>query len=413
MGKKVLLYTCILATICGTLYLWPTDNNRNLPRDLEISRKHLSNQNFDTAISTARLVLESAKNKNNQAYAEAIIGYSYYILGDLDSSYIHYKNSLNFSNQSDSVDHLLKASTFNMLGAIFETKAIYKKSIQYYQSSIDIYESFDKPEIVKVYYNLAYNQSQINDIECVKSYYKALEYATQFENFYYETICLNDLGNLMLTTENYEAAIEYFTMSLKSEYTQGKDDIKSFAYQGLGEAYFLMENYIESEENLKKALSFKEKLDNKKYIFTAQLYLARLKKAQGDFHSSEDLYGKAIEYFPLADHNRENIAVFKELSAVQAELGKMDESNDSKVRHYAELEKYLDERERAAELARQDQFDATVAVSEAQYRKNNIFTFIKDEMNWVVFIKAGCILYMIFFLLVAEKKTRSVRMAFS
>lgn len=415
MGKKAFVVPAIIVTAITvvTFLYWSNfnDNKRVLPENLQSARNHLVTQNYDSAILFAQTVINKAKNQNNIAYAENIIGYAWFYKGNMDSSYYHYANSIKASHKSDSVDLYVRANTYSNLGSVFEDLEIHEKAISYYKKSVEIYTELESPELAKQYYNIAFNQSKVNDIECVKSYYKALEVATQFENKYYEAICLNDLGILMLETSNYVAASEYFTMSLTSDYTMRDDEMKAFAHHGLGVAYVHLEELKNAKKELKIGIELYNKVNNKQFLLNAYRNLSKALAKEDNPQASEQALLKGIEYFSYASHTRDNIKVFQELSDIQYGLGKIKASNANKVRHYSEIEKYLDEKERASELAKKDQFDQTVAVQEAHYRNNSLFTHIKDELDWGLLVKLGCLLYFSFFLIVAERKLRWITVA--
>ncbi len=411
--KKVFIVLLALVSVSVLYVIWPNGPKRNLPATLQKSAGFLYSGNYDSSEVYARQVLTDARNLNNIAYANNIIGYCWFAKGNLDSSYHYYNESLHASNKSDSVDYELKIRTLMALGAIFENFQINKKAIQYYSSAVQLLEIYESKSIVRAYFNLAYNQSKINDIECVQSYYYALEYATKYKNDFYESLCLHDLGNLMLDTKNYESAIEYYNMSLVSVHTKNNKEDQAFAYQGIGEANFFMGNYDLAEKNLLKAEEIKKGLDNQKYRFSSHLFLARLNKEKGLLEKSENEYRIAIQYYPLNELNRQNIKVYKELSDVQLAQGKTQQSYETNVKHYAEVDRYLDEREKATQLAKQDQFDTTVAVTEAQYRIRDKWELLKEDLNWGLILKVGALLYILLLGFFAHHLIRAVKQSFT
>lgn len=407
MMKKLIYIIPILAGLVVTLLIWNNpEDSRQLPKKLQEANDQLRTGNCESAKIIAAEVISDARNPNNIGFAENIIGYCWFIEGDLDSSYYHYVRSLNALNEADSTDYKLKAITYNMIGYIFEHLEEHNKAIEYMTKSVNILEEYPSKQIYHVYYNLAVNQSKVNDISCVKTFYKALEYATKYENSYFEMRCLKQLGNLMLETNNYDAAIEYYNNALLTDHAKKDSMLTSFCYQGLGEAYYHLNKQNLSEENLNKALRIKKKLKNQSFVFTSKLYLARLRQKQGRLEAAEKAYYEAIEFFPLADHTRENIAVYKELAKVQMELGKYDESSHSNYLHYEEIEKYLDEREKAAQLAKQDDFDVTVAAKESQFRNNSVREVFKDEFDWGLLMTRINITLGLFLIMLYLEQTR-------
>jgi tetratricopeptide (TPR) repeat protein len=395
MNRLIFIF-CVVSVLGALVYwLWPASSVRYLPQTLQQSNDLLYEGKYDSAMYYAREVVNSAKNQNNLAYAEAILGYCWYVKDNIDSSYYHYKRSLRASNKADSTDYYLKVSTLNQLGIVFQKYQIHKKAIEYFGRALKILEVYERPAIAIIYYNMAYNQRQINDIECVKSYYNALQYATKHKSPRYESLSLNALGNLMLETSNYESAIEYYKMALSTDFTNSSKKYTSFAFQGLGEANFHLDQIEESEKHLNEGLAIILQLEDKKYVFRSYQFLGRLYEKKGDSEQAEKYYLQAIEYFSLADHTRENIGIFRELSKVQQQLDKIEESSLNNMKHYQELEKYLDEKEKAAQLARQDLFEQTVAISESNFRKNMEWLTLKDEVNWhfLFFISTLCISY--------------------
>lgn len=343
----ILISTLILigSTYAGYRYLVPKEH---LPTQLEESKNLLYKGEYDSAIYFAHKIIETSKDLTNIAYANNIIGYSWYEKSNFDSAFFYYAEAIRLKKNSTPN---LNASAYNMMGLIFEKKQTHETAIKYFQEAIGIYESEHSKRLPIVYYNLAYNQSQVDNIECIKSYYKALEYASEFKDEKYESYCLGDLGNLMLETSNYEAASEYFIESLDNDYAQNNPMRKAFALQGLGESEFFLKDYANAKVHALETLKLKTENNIEEHLFSTYFLLGRIYKETEDLIEAENNYKRALIYYPFNERNKKAVNVFKELSDVQFQMGKFNQSEYHNQLHFEELERIFDERKEAHQLS--------------------------------------------------------------
>ncbi|MCV9387080.1 tetratricopeptide repeat protein [Reichenbachiella ulvae] len=353
MRRRFLLILPLLLIIVGigmvTFKLSPFSPQANLPESLNASKELLNKGQYDSAIFFAKRIIEISKNPVNLSYANSIIGYSWFELENLDSSYFYYTKAI--ENKEKSNPSLI-AGAYNMVGLIFEKKQTHGAAIKYFKEAIDIYEKANSKRLPVVYYNLAYNQSQSDNIDCIKSYYKALEYASKFEDLKYESYCLADLGNLMLETKNFEAAKEYFVESLDNEYAKNNPRRKAFALQGLGETEYFLKDYSSAKIHALEVLKLKRENNIEEHLFTSYYLLGRIYRDTDDLIEAENNLKRALIYYHNNKRNKKSVNVFKDLSDVQFKLGKTNQAEYHNQLHYEELERMLNERKEAYQLSK-------------------------------------------------------------
>ncbi|UXP32400.1 tetratricopeptide repeat protein [Reichenbachiella agarivorans] len=347
MKKKIGLFSLLfLMGSIACIYFF-RGKTGSLPIDLKESSNRMIGGQYDSAIFYAKKIIANSNSAYNQLYAFSIIGYSWFEQGELDSALFYYSKALTFESTTNPG---LKASSLNMIGLILQEKQTHDKSIKYFRESISLYETINSKQLPIVYYNLAYNQSQTNNIECIESYYKALEYASDFKDLKYEAYCLSDLGNLMLETKNYNSAIEYFLASLDNEYAKNHPRRKAVALQGLGESEFYTRDYSSAKVHALEALKLKMENGYEEFLFTSYLLLGRIYRETNELEEAENNFKRAIIYYPYNERNKKNVAVFKELGDVELQLGKLKQSEYYNQIHFEELERQLDERKQAHNL---------------------------------------------------------------
>ncbi|MGL1887792.1 MAG: tetratricopeptide repeat protein [Reichenbachiella sp.] len=358
---RKLLYLLLLFIPITVYFLFSNqaaDPKSHFGDDLEYALSFRKEKAYDSIIFYSKKELSSTTHEFNKVVAYGIIGRSFYNKREYDSAYFYYTKSIEYSKKVDSSykksSEFFKATSYNMLGLIFKKQHLYIKAIKYFEAAIDIVKDKDKSSICSYYYNLADTQSLISDINCVESYYKALEYATHFKINKYEASCRSNLGFLMLETNNITAAEEYFTQALESEYAQNNQRITSFCLQGLGEANYHHKKYGLALDYAQKSLIIKQEENIEEHLFSSFLLLARIHKNKNNLEIAEGYYKKALIYFSNTKQNRESIDVFKELSDVQYEVGKYNQSEINNQNHFDELEKFLQKKTKATKLAALD-----------------------------------------------------------
>ncbi|MBU2913604.1 tetratricopeptide repeat protein [Reichenbachiella agariperforans] len=346
--KKFLVVTLITILSGATVFYFLSSDRKSIPQDIKPSIEKMTNGEYDSAIILAKKILTFSKNDKNKFLALSIIGYSFYEKREADSSFHYYTKALSIKN----INNTERANALNMVGVIFQHKQTHPSAIKYFQQAINLYETGNNKKLPIAYYNLAYSQSQTDNIACIDSYYKALEYASKFEDKRYEAYCLSDLGNLMLETSNYEAATEYFHESLDNEYTKNHVRSRAIALQGLGEAEYASKDYDSAKLHALEALKIKTERSYDDLLFTSYFLLGRIYRNTGDLNEAENNLKRAVIYYPHNERNKQAVNVFKELSDVQLQLGKIQQSEYHNQLHFEELERILDEKKKSYNMSK-------------------------------------------------------------
>lgn len=362
MRKTFYLFTFVLVIFTGTLYLFLKEET-NEPSDFFSQEILLANQYsnkglYDSVIYFCKKDLSKESIPYNACHVYNLMGYSYKKLKKYDSSSYYYIKSIKHFKDIDKKYRdrglFLKGSSLNQIGLILKKKHLYSESIPYFKEAIKIFEKRGSSFICAAYYNLAFAQSQINDINCIDSYYKALDYATKYHNPKYEMTCRNNIGYLMLETNNPYAAIDYFNSALKSEYAKEHPKLKSFCFQGLAESHYRLNEYSTAKVWATKSLDLKLDKNIEHYLFSPYYLLAKIYRDTNEDELAEGYFKKAAIYFDHTKKKRGSISVFKDLSDIQLKLGKMKQSSINNERHFRELQKFLEEKRKATILVKSD-----------------------------------------------------------
>jgi len=214
--------------------------------------------------------------------------------------YTHYIQE----NETKSQDSNL-ATSYNMLGKIYEKQGDYKRALEYFLKSLGILKSVhgDNHPLTAVCENnigLIYD----NQGECKKaleSYFKALDINKEIsgENNSTSATYYNNIGLAYEKQGDDKNALENYLKSLdirKSIHGESHPDVAN-SYNSLGSIYNSLGQYKSACENHLKCLKILKELYGENHPFVAISYhnLGNAEKSQGEWTKALEYYFKSVE----------------------------------------------------------------------------------------------------------------------
>lgn len=124
---------------------------------------------------------------------------------------------------------------------------------------------------------------------------RAVEYANKFNNhlelvkgYSFTGVCHRNLGN-------YNDALEYYYLGLKTAQRYGITEQEAYAYVNLGNLYLYQENFKLAEENLINALGLARQLADSAILSYSYLNLGRTFLGRNMYSQAEDYLKKSLE----------------------------------------------------------------------------------------------------------------------
>lgn len=210
----------------------------------------------------------------------------------LNSLAYHYVNinpnkSLDLAKQALTLSKKLKsdysiASSYNILGLVYDIKSDYPSSLNYYYKALEIIKELNKKEAVAVLLgNIGLIYSNQGDTTRAVDYYnKAMTYSE--ETSYSRGVCLalSNLANHYKSYKKFDLSIDYHNRAIQKAIEIADVEFEANLLASLGSLFTDRKEYQKAENNLNKALQTYIKLNNKKGI-------AQIKTAIGDLYLSK------------------------------------------------------------------------------------------------------------------------------
>lgn len=182
------------------------------------------------------------------------------------------------------LDSELKADFFNNLGVAYYQTGSYKKGLDAYELSLDVYKTLKNDSLVAgalLNLGIAYK-----DIGAFKRATSVLTNGARLSEHYGNqkelSAAWSAIGSIQRETENYEKALEYHQRALRIRKLIGYDKGIADSYHNIGTVYLEWKRYRQAEKYLLEALERKKILNNQSNTVNTLSALGRLYVAKHD-----------------------------------------------------------------------------------------------------------------------------------
>jgi tetratricopeptide (TPR) repeat protein/DNA-binding CsgD family transcriptional regulator len=189
--------------------------------------------------------------------------------GDLDKAETMILETIEMNKQiADSVG---LAISLDFLGMVHQNKGNYSIALKHIHDGLDIFQKVqDSIRLADSYVHLAAIEANLqNRKKSIEYNLIALKIYEHFNDIYYQSQALNDIGQTYLLLEDYENAKSFLERGLKKSMEANSRSISGTIYTNLGKLQIAMKEPEKSLEYFQKALGIQNKLkETRKQIIT-------------------------------------------------------------------------------------------------------------------------------------------------
>jgi len=222
------------------------------------------------------VIWQKLKHKKNICRTLSNIGICYSDLGNNVKAMEYYISALEMAEKINLTDQ--KIYTLTNIATIYEVQKNFEKALEYYFKSLQLAEQYKYNE------NVAINLSNIGNIytaqgnytKALAIYFKALKVDEQIDNknlicsvyaniaavYQHQGDSANDKGNTALLEKKNNQALNYYLKALKYAEDIGNEYFQACMLGNMGEMYTTLKNFKIAEEYLKKSFGIATKLNS-------------------------------------------------------------------------------------------------------------------------------------------------------
>jgi len=243
-----------------------TTNTKAYEFYLKAKHKYEKRENMEDIEISRGLLNKAIELDNNLIYAKGLLGWSYFLTGDIDKAFEIINNCLKQSEALENKPSI--AGALNVLGIIYSSTNDVDKAEEYFLRSLQLSKELnDKNQISRAFHNLGINYGTTGDYEKVLDYYnRSLKIAQEIDDKRGSGPTLTSLGAIYNEIGDYEKAYDFFTRSIKLNEEFGDKRTLGWSLCKMGEYYLDSDNYEKAVSYLEKALKIARKLNLKGYF---------------------------------------------------------------------------------------------------------------------------------------------------
>lgn len=256
----------------------------------------------------AKVLSDKLMFDNGKALALKYIGMAYYFQGKYLETIQYWQESLDLYETMGDTKGV--ANTLSNIGAIYFNQGDDTKAIEFYLKTLKVAEEIgDSLRIATVLNNIGgvyFNKETTRDM-ALQYYIRAFKISNLINDQEAIGTSAVNAGGYYLFKENADSALYYFDKTLEA-FRQTVSGNVSYALNNIGEAYALKEDYLQAESYQKEAFELAQSSNSALDMTLALIALGNTKNAIGD-------YKKAIEYYNQAEELAREIGVNYQLEA--------------------------------------------------------------------------------------------------
>ncbi|MDX2130121.1 MAG: tetratricopeptide repeat protein [Chloroherpetonaceae bacterium] len=237
-------------------------------------------------------LFERFNDQNGEASTFNIVGTIYEGLGIYASALDSYlKSAKHFQSLNDLQG---QATVLNNIGNIYQKQGDYDKALEYHLSSLKIKESSgDLQGQAKSLNNIGLVYEKMGDVVNAIDYHiKCMKLTDSIGDTQgYATAFLN-IGSFYHTLGNYEKALDYHFISLTIFDEMGDKNSLAITYNNIGRIYHSLGHYAKALENILEALNIATQINAKEILCDVYQALAAAYEIEGDFVNALDAQRK-------------------------------------------------------------------------------------------------------------------------
>ena len=279
---------------------------------------------YETAINIAKEMGE----KENEAYANNILGTLSYDLGNYDKAKEYLEKALAIRIQIG--DEVGEASSFGNLGTVFQSLGQYDKAKEYLEKALAIrIQIGDKKGEASSYGNLGTVFQSLGQYDKAKEYLeKALAIRIEIGDREGEAADYGNLGTVFQSLGQYDKAKEYHEKALAIRIQIGAKEGEAADYGNLGTVFQSLGQFDKAKEYLEKALAIRIQIGDKKGEASSYGNLGTVFQSLGQYDKAKEYLQKAIAIRIQIGDKEGEAADYGNLGTVFKSLGQYDKAKE-------------------------------------------------------------------------------------
>jgi two-component system, sensor histidine kinase ChiS len=374
---------------------------------------------FQTSQSFGQSKLDSLHHqlntKSNSDLNSTYLELAFYYKSLIPDSAIFYAKKT-IINKNSFNDKSTLARSYGTLGEIYQLKAEFKESIEYYLKAIEIAEkqSF-KTSLGSFYNGIGISFFYINDLRKAENYIKkAIENKLEIGDHTYYSIITTNLANIYFHYNRFEDAINLLKNAESTLINLNQSYYLSSLYNSLGGVYQIGKNNMDSAEfYYLKSLDIALSNDILQNIISGYHNLGTLFQIQKKYPKSIE-YLKLAEKYSLKSENKTfRVEIFNTLSSVYKEINDFKNAYFYKNLQLAykdsifqtDKQKAIEELELKFQTAKTQQ---QIEIQKRELQETKLVAEMQKNQTYIILLIGGTLLLLALFIIfyfIQKKKT--------
>ena len=277
----------------------------------------------------AKIFAEKTQNNFELANALYNIGICFYFKGELNSTLEYCKKAHKIFKEINKTEET--ANSLTMIGIVYYYQGNYYKTIESYQEALKIYEQEkNKKQIASLYNNIGnvyFDWAEMfSEYEkCIdktsQNYKKSLEYFNKSLDIYLETknekgqaSLYNNIANIYKATENYNEALDYYNKSIaiKKKFNDSKSIAISLS--NIGSIYSIKKETKKALDYFYQSLSIYKKEENKNGLALVLNNIGDIYVKTNDENQAIKYLNESLEISKQINYNETIFLIYKSFS---------------------------------------------------------------------------------------------------
>ena len=205
-----------------------------------------------------------------------------------------YEKAINYYLQAQNIFKKINrkkalGSTYNNLGAAYESMGRYNEAMEHLIKALNIYETVnDSVGVAKTYLNLGLLYFRQEEFEkSLELYNKSLEFRKLLNDTEGIALLYNNIAIVNYYTENYDSVRYYFQKAYEVYIATGNKRKQVLALSNLAEIYNILGQKDKALENYFKVLNLEENLGEKGQMAKTYYYIGDIYYSRNDFKNAK------------------------------------------------------------------------------------------------------------------------------
>ncbi|MFZ1808691.1 MAG: tetratricopeptide repeat protein [Cyclobacteriaceae bacterium] len=249
-----------------------------------------------------------------------------------DSAFYYAQLQYDFAEKVGS--KIQMASALNTQGYIFNVKADYGTSLNYFARSLALAKEINNKEkiaVVSLNMGVVYD-TQGDYIKAMKSYSSSLKL---FEELNHERGIISALNNIAVIYQiqgDYVSAIEYYSRCLKSAEEIGAQDVLLTTLNNIGLVYQQHEEYDKALEQYNRSLKIAEEVDYKPGIGFILNNMGVINEKKGQNSQAIEYFNRSLKVREGIDDQQGIVSCLSNIGSIYKNMGNYEMALDFQTR---------------------------------------------------------------------------------